>query len=111
MANIAWTYVPDSLDVWGKKRVTYWNMVLSGTTYSAGGFAVTAAQFGIRNILGMEEVANPTLPSSSTDYKFTYNSGTSKVQLMGSAGSAGALAEASGSLTLTKTIRITSTDD
>lgn len=110
MASIAWTYVNDSLDVWGKHRVTYWNMVLSSTSYSAGGFAVTAAQFGLRNILGIEEVANPTLPSSTTDYKLTYNSGSGKVQLMGSAGSAGALAEASGTLTLTKTVRVTSTD-
>jgi hypothetical protein len=111
MANVAFTYVPDSLDVWGKKRVTYYDMVLSGTTYNAGGFSVTAAQFGIRNILGIEEVASSVLPSTTSDYKLTYNSGTGKIMLFGGAASGVALAEGTGSLTLTKRIRITSTDD
>jgi hypothetical protein len=112
MASIAFTKVADSEDVWGKHRVNYWTMVLSATTYAAGGFAVTAAQFGLRNILSLEEVGTPVLPSTTSDYKLTYNSGTGKIQLFGGAASTVALAEAAnGSLTLTKTIRVMSTDD
>jgi hypothetical protein len=106
MAAVSFTKQTDGDDVWGKHHVSFWNMVLSSTAYSAGGFAVTAQQFGGRKIFGIEEIGNPTLPSTSTDYKLCYNSGTSSIQLMGSAGSAGALAEASGTLTLTKTIRV-----
>jgi hypothetical protein len=111
MAAAAFNKVLDSEDVWGKHRVSYWDMVLSATVYAAGGIAVTAAQFGLRSILSIDECGASVLPSTTSDYKLTYNSGTGKVQLFGGAASGVALAEGTGTLTLTKRLRVMSTDD
>jgi hypothetical protein len=112
MAAQSWAYVSDSLDVFGKHRVTVWNLVFSSTAYTAGGYAVTGATFGIKSILGMFCIGlNPSISATSSALP-QYNAGTGKVQLFGT-GSAdtAALDEFAGTITATFTMLIISTSD
>jgi len=111
MASLAWTYVNDSLDVWGKHRVTQWNMVFSSTAYVAGGFAVSGSTFGIKAIAGMQMIAVAP-PSTTTSVVVQYNSSTGFVQLFGTGtASTNALNEFAGTITATFTMLIISTSD
>jgi len=72
--------------------------------YPAGGYAVTAAQFGLRILSGIIELANNT---AAAGFVLSYNSQTGKVQVLESAGSAAALTEVSGDIsTLSWTILV-----
>jgi hypothetical protein len=111
MAALSWTYVNDSQDVWGKHRVTQWNMVFSSTAYVAGGFAVTGATFGIKAIAGMQMIA-VIPPSTTSSVSVQYNSSTGKVQLFGTGASdTAALDEFAGTISATFTMLIISTSD
>ncbi len=112
MAAIAWAKVADSEDVWGKHRVNQWTMTLSATAYVAGGFAVTGATFGLRKIAGMTQIAGvPTTGPSAA--LWTYNATTGKLQGWGTGAADTNLLDeiVSGSLTLTATFLVISTDD
>jgi hypothetical protein len=45
--------VPGSDDVWGKHRVKMAD-ITGDSSYPAGGYVLTAAQFGLRNILSVD---------------------------------------------------------
>ena len=110
MAAISWTKLGDGEDVWGRRRNAFWNMVMSSTTYVAGGMVVSGATFGLKAVLGMIFVANAVLPTSTTSYVYLYNSATGGVQLFIS-NTASAMVEVSGSITATATFLVISTSD
>ena len=85
-------------------------MVLSATTYVAGGMLVSGATFGLKAVLGMWHVANVVLPTSTTAYLYQYNSTTGGVQIFQS-NTASPFVEVSGSLTATVTFLIMSVSD
>jgi hypothetical protein len=66
----------DTDDVWGKHRVSVWDLT-GDATYAAGGYAVTAAQFGLRQIYGMKHIGGNT---AGAGFMVQYNTGTGKVQ-------------------------------
>jgi hypothetical protein len=113
MAGIAWAKYPDPDDVWGRHRVTFWTMTLSGTTYTAGGYAVSGATFGIKSILGMQLIDNTVLAGTSSTLVPQYNATTGKLQLFGTgAADFAVLDEYSGSaLTMTALFLIISISD
>jgi hypothetical protein len=46
---VSYTRVPDGNDVWGRQRQQYLDFLApNGTTYPAGGFPLTALQFGLK---------------------------------------------------------------
>jgi hypothetical protein len=52
---LTFTKLADSEDVWGKHRVSVWD-VAGDTNYIAGGYALTAANFGMRRIYGAKQI-------------------------------------------------------
>jgi hypothetical protein len=68
----------DSNDVWGKHRVIVTTMATAGSDYVTGGFAVTPAQFGMRQIYGMDPIGGNAAGGA---YMAAYNNSTGKVQL------------------------------
>jgi hypothetical protein len=69
------TRVVGSENVVGKLRAVAFD-ITGDSSYPAGGYAVTAATLGLRNILGMEFIAGNTAGIATTPY---YNSQTGKV--------------------------------
>ncbi len=111
MAAIAWKKIADGDDIVGRRRAAYWQMVLSGTTYTAGGMVVSGATFGLKSILAMLVASIDVLPSSTSSYWYFYNSTTGGVQIFGGAASGVAGAEVSGSLTVSTTFLVISGSD
>ena len=66
----------DSDDVWGKHRVTTQDCT-GDASYPTNGYAVTAAQFGMRIIYGMVAVGGN---AASFAYMWVYNQATGKLQ-------------------------------
>lgn len=66
----------DSLDVWGKHRVIVADLT-GDASYATGGYAITAAQLGIRKIYGAEMMGGNAVGLS---YMVGYNTGTGKIQ-------------------------------
>lgn len=49
------TKLADSEDIWGKHRVSIWD-ITGDTSYPTGGTVVTAAQFAMRRLYGMKNI-------------------------------------------------------
>jgi len=61
--------VADSDDVWGKHRVSVWDFTGGSTDYVAGGYPLTAAQFGLYQITGIKAVGgNPAAAAYLVHY-------------------------------------------
>lgn len=69
------TRVVGSENVVGKLRTVAFD-ITGDTSYPAGGYAVTAAALGLRNLLGIEFIAGNTAGIATNPY---YNSQTGKV--------------------------------
>lgn len=111
MAAIVWTKVPDSEDVWGKKRVAQWTMTLVATAYAAGGFAVSGATFSLRKLAGMIPI-NSAPPSATTQIYWALSNLNALQAWVTGAATTAVLAElANGNLTLSQTFLVISSDD
>jgi len=62
------TKLPDSEDYWGKHRVVIYD-ITGDTSYPTGGYAVTAAGFGMRRIYGMKDIGG-NATSARLMYRF-----------------------------------------
>ena len=65
-------------DAWGATDVGLFN-ITGDTSYPAGGYAVTPANFGFRLLAGLSQIANNT---SAFGYELWYNTTTAKVQVL-----------------------------
>jgi len=62
------TKLADSDDIWGKHRVVVYD-ITGDTSYPTGGYAVTAAGFGMRRIYGMKDIGG-NATSARLMYRF-----------------------------------------
>ena len=64
--SLGLTYLPDSLDVFGKTRSTVYDCA-ADASYPAGGYPVSPANIGFRTIIGAAEIGS-ALASASGGY-------------------------------------------
>jgi hypothetical protein len=76
------TPLGDGVDVLGRRRVLYADITLDAS-YPTGGYALSAAPFGLKGIIGMQVLGGNT---ASGPYEAFYNTQTGNLQVFYSPG-------------------------